>query len=791
MLPNALLPGATDQPDRDGLKWLATTHDKAVIVLWDDGVVTHAFSRIRYGGYMAAVKPQLTVLDKLKSDQEIAEIGHVNGVTLSPSLVLAASLLYMMSSDGSIEDEESSRLQAALDGHGELLNFALHYVQLVSVDQFLEKAPEVLSTQDKLCILSNVCDSMLSDGHSDPAELALFARLLAAFEISEAAFGPYFKTITLKNDKANLGPYQPVGADTDRVTPHLALAASLLYMMSADGAIGTQEIGQLEAVIGEFDGLQQTALTYVRQVKRGDFLKAVGPVLSDQQKLCILINVCDSMLSDGSVAALEDKLFVTMLDAFGYSESAFQTYYQVIETKNVKPFDTRKFKAKTAHSRLTGGGNEDGEIFENKFSDEAQQRLSDDAGEGAANQDAWTQGANEKVMGSIIHRTMQENISSVNQDFGNQENIAKVSDNATYQLNVQKVSQDAGGENLQTIEPSPDGANRQSVTSASGVGKNVQTIAGDVSAENRQAIAAEDVAANVQQLPGDGASNNNQAVVATEPLGDQSEFLSPEVRVKNLFEDIDTLNRKLDDIEKKNKKILEAARQARLEMQRQEAAALQESINRQALDVAATAVNLQPVDTDVLGVNVQEVAIEKVSDNYQPVDGSTQTSRLPLGQSALGVNRAPVVNQPIGANRALVAKHAISANNPLDASPALDATNAEALYPHAVTAPQDLPQDADAVLTLNPDDAPPVAGASKAQSLRHRRGLKNRRRALEAQGDVVPWRVDWRAGMAFVVLSCWASSIAATDGVLTQRFAGKLERAPVVWAEEALEKTTE
>ena len=112
---------------------------------------------------MASVNPSTAVLEKLQSDADIdidvAE--HADRIALTPHLVLAVSLLYMMASDGSIEDEESSQLQASIGGHDNLLQFALRYVQVVTIDRFLQKAPEVLSGQDKLCILSNVCDSML------------------------------------------------------------------------------------------------------------------------------------------------------------------------------------------------------------------------------------------------------------------------------------------------------------------------------------------------------------------------------------------------------------------------------------------------------------------------------------------------------------------------------------------------------------------------------------------------------------------------------------------------------
>lgn len=439
---------------------------------------------------MAAVNPSTAVLEKLQSDidLDIDVSQHADAIALTPHLVLAVSMLYMMSSDGAIEDEESSQLQASLGGHDNLLQFALRYVQVVPVERFLQKAPEVLSAQDKLCILSNVCDSMLSDGRSEPAELALFEQYVVAFGLSAAAFETYFKTIALKNDKSILGQFETLDSSSPKVTPHLALAASLLYMMTSDGSIGAEEIVLLEGVIGEFEGLQQIALTYVRAVKRTEFLKAAAPLLSQQQKLYILTNVCDSMLSDGSVATLEDKLFVSMLKAFGFSDKTFQPYYQVIETKNIKSFDTSKLKLSKQHTRLMASDVQEGEVFDSIVADGKNLQKVDPGSTSEVGKSTGVSEAAQASMGSAIQRTMQDNIANVNQDFGGEDNVVKVGLNATDQLNVQKIDQASNAANLQKVTASQSSANVQTLTTDASAIDNRQRLSSAPQVDNRQAI---------------------------------------------------------------------------------------------------------------------------------------------------------------------------------------------------------------------------------------------------------------------------------------------------------------
>ena len=756
---------------------------------------------------MAAVNPSTAVLEKLQSDTDIdidvAE--HADRIALTPHLVLAVSLLYMMASDGSIEDEESSQLQASIGGHDSLLQFALRYVQVVTVDQFLQKAPEVLSAQDKLCILSNVCDSMLSDGHSEPSELALFEQFVAAFDVNQGGFDAHFKTLALKNDKSVLGPFEPLVSSSPKMTPHLALAASLLYMMTSDGSIGTEEIGQLEAVLGEFDGLQQIALTYVRAVKRSEFLKVAAPLLNEQQKIYILTNVCDSMLADGNVAALEDKLFVSMLKAFGFSENTFQPFYQVIEAKNIKPFDTSKFKLSTQHTRLMSGDASEGDVFDNIVSDGKNIQKAEASKSGPSDQPLVNGASAQSGMGSAIHRTMQDNIANVNEDFGSEDNIVKVGLNATDQLNVQKVGEATAAANLQKVAVPQNSANVQTLTTDGSASDNRQPLSGTAQVDNRQTIDGNQAIANkqtidddlyatygapvgvdrlsdnVQEIPQADSQPNVQEIAVESPvtnqaqidapaaLSDHVESLPPEVRVQNLFEDIDSLNRKLDDFEEKNKKMLAAAKQVREENKRRDAQALADSLNRQSALETAGQPNRQPLGKEGLTVNVQAVPMDRLQDNDPKAPKKTLASFLrwdtPTSQPNIvaldAAGNAPTQAEP---HQSLT----LSSQSPEQIWIGVKPSDNHGLFGEA--------DQTDASNALQQWAGEGQSGTDQPRQQRN----KSRYLGQGSAAAGVPYKVYVKATVTFVVLSCWASSISAVDTVRNKRFVGLLERAPVV-----------
>lgn len=533
---------------------------------------------------MAIAHLSVNLLDDLKSEVALTNVDDGVEIVLTPYLTLACGLLYMVASDGDLGAVESSHLQSVLGGDEVVLQYALRYVQTVPFDQFLSDAPEVLSAKDKWCILANVCDALLSDGRADREELKLFAEMTQAFGIEEAQFEPYFKILALKNDKLVLGRYTGVKDERQPMTPHFALAISLLYMLTADGSIGRQEIGQLEAVIGEFSGLQNVALKYVRSVKLKPFLDEASALLTPDQKLYILVNVCDSMMSDGAVARLEDKVFLSMLTAFGYTEKAFEIYLRVLETKCFKPFDTSKFVNGVAHSRLTGTAKEEGVLFENAQSTRDDGLvIAKGVADVAANQAVWSGPMDESAMGAFITRTMEDNVQNVSDSFESQDHVIQVAENATDTLNLQKVDGGPlGAKNRQTVVSEALDPNRQRVDGGR-VAENLQTIDPDAASDNRQLLAQDGAALNVQTIEAEPEVTNRVQIDA-------------QAQLKNIHEVVEEVHGRLDKFERDHFSFLQIGRAHRFD----DAFALLEedtsSANWQMLDASFARMGLNAVD---------------------------------------------------------------------------------------------------------------------------------------------------------------------------------------------------
>jgi hypothetical protein len=210
-----------------------------------------------------------------------------------------------------------------------------------------------------------------------------------------------------------------------------------------------------------------------------------------------------------------------MLHAFGYNEASFARFYQVLETKNVKPFDTSKFKNRVKHERQAGNDDAEGVTFNNELSAPNLAGAQAQA-QAASKQGAWQVGAAELEMSQFIARQMQDNKQSLSKDLNGQANIALVEKNAQDGLNLQQIEDSQSDANRQQIDASQSLANKQLIDSG-GLDLNVQDIGVDVFNAHREA-------------------------------------LDPEVRAQNIQEVVEKVNKRLDHFESTNYSFLQVGR---------------------------------------------------------------------------------------------------------------------------------------------------------------------------------------------------------------------------------------
>lgn len=120
------------------------------------------------------------------------------------------------------------------------------------------------------------------------------------------------------------------------LTPRNCLAVGLLYCMGADGEMDEEEIGHLVSVLGRGATRQQVdaAVRYVRATQPAQFLADATPRLRQDQRLCIVLNMIDSAMSDGEAEPQEQQLIMQFAQSWGLSEAEMTPYFKALVAKN-------------------------------------------------------------------------------------------------------------------------------------------------------------------------------------------------------------------------------------------------------------------------------------------------------------------------------------------------------------------------------------------------------------------------------------------------------------------------
>jgi len=133
-----------------------------------------------------------------------------------------------------------------------------------------------------------------------------------------------------------MGFFDKFSSSTE-LTPAIALATSMIYMMSVDGDISDEEMNYLAVklyAIGDADELIRLSQKYSKKQDLHAFQKEANEKLTEDQKFTLLANLIDILLADGSAEEEEQDLFFSFVEAFGISHEEIQPYIDILSVKN-------------------------------------------------------------------------------------------------------------------------------------------------------------------------------------------------------------------------------------------------------------------------------------------------------------------------------------------------------------------------------------------------------------------------------------------------------------------------
>ncbi len=120
------------------------------------------------------------------------------------------------------------------------------------------------------------------------------------------------------------------------LTPRIAFAAAMIYMINADGRIEPEEIRRLVIAVHDDRALLEVATRYTKFNTVDQFITQSAALLDHDQQLSILVNLYDAILANGEALPQELELFEQFMERFGFNEAEFEPYFQSIAVKNNK-----------------------------------------------------------------------------------------------------------------------------------------------------------------------------------------------------------------------------------------------------------------------------------------------------------------------------------------------------------------------------------------------------------------------------------------------------------------------
>jgi voltage-gated potassium channel len=124
--------------------------------------------------------------------------------------------------------------------------------------------------------------------------------------------------------------------ESPELTPRIAFAAAMIYMINADGRIEPEEIRRLVIAVHDDRVLLEVATRYTKFNTVDQFINDSATLLDHDQQLSILVNLYDAILANGDALPQELELFEQFMERFGFNEAEFEPYFQSIAVKNNK-----------------------------------------------------------------------------------------------------------------------------------------------------------------------------------------------------------------------------------------------------------------------------------------------------------------------------------------------------------------------------------------------------------------------------------------------------------------------
>ena len=124
------------------------------------------------------------------------------------------------------------------------------------------------------------------------------------------------------------------GSRTVELNPKSALVLSAITVIASDGVIDEAEMMDLAKIARGARNAVNTAVRVLEGITIPEAVDLVAQTLNDQQRMAAMAILTDLAMSDGVLAAQEQKILQMYMEKFGITEDALKPIVDTIAIKN-------------------------------------------------------------------------------------------------------------------------------------------------------------------------------------------------------------------------------------------------------------------------------------------------------------------------------------------------------------------------------------------------------------------------------------------------------------------------
>ncbi len=252
---------------------------------------------------------------------------------LAALVIFCSSIHALAAVDGESDERERLFLKRVIPVDSIIVQGQLDH-RKHGLEHLLKQVRSELNEAQQRCLMANLIAVALEDGLLRPSEEEILEKFRAALNIPDA---DYRQVHAVLLQKANLSVFADDGGG--EVPALILFCASLKGLAGTDGNGDETEQEYIERLIGNTDTIKAGS-DYLERVGIDHVIEKTGAHLNDEQKQCLLSNLMDLSIADGTIRPDELELTSRFRLALGMTEENYSAILKAfIELKSYSVFN--------------------------------------------------------------------------------------------------------------------------------------------------------------------------------------------------------------------------------------------------------------------------------------------------------------------------------------------------------------------------------------------------------------------------------------------------------------------